>query len=188
MKLSFTVLAAFFSLVIAAPGQYAIIKQRAKELVNQNNVRQGVTPPTQSPAPSAPGAAAAPSLSAGATALQTDLANLTAGTPATTAQKQKLTRDVMAMTASKMSSEVAAKFVDDVVSACALSPLSSASRVRLARDVEAILNPSKYPLAKPDGIYADIQAIFQDAGVKRNSAVAVADDVKAISVDLQKPH
>jgi hypothetical protein len=49
-----------------------------------------------------------------------------------------------------------------------------------------VLNPGKYPQAKLDGIFADIQAIFQENGLGRNKAVVIADDVKAISAEIQK--
>jgi hypothetical protein len=42
-----------------------------------------------------------------------------------------------------------------------------------------VLNPSKYPQAKIQAIYDDIQAIFQENGADRKQAAAIVEDVKA---------
>src|SRR6266851_3531213 len=89
-----------------------LVKQRAKELINQNNVRQSVAPPTQPPQ-SAPTAAQPP-------------------------QPQSLVR------------------------------------------LDAVLNPAKYPQAKMQAIFDDIQAIFQEKGLDRKHAAAISEDVKAL--------
>ena len=69
-------------LVFMAPSLFAqgsdiIIRERAKELRNQNNVRQGVRPPTQ--APSSPAPSAPPPQSQGLIQFQTDMAAFTTG-------------------------------------------------------------------------------------------------------------
>jgi deoxyribose-phosphate aldolase len=58
-------------------------------------------------------------------------------------------------------------------------PLSPASRSRLATELDSVLNPSKYPQAKIQAIYDDIQAVFQENGADRRQAVAIVDDIKA---------
>ena len=70
--------------------------------------------------------------------------------------------------------------------AFAEKPLPGTSRARLTQELDAVLNPAKYPQAKLDGIFADVQAIFQENGLSRLKAVAIADDVKAISAEIQK--
>jgi carbamoyl-phosphate synthase small subunit len=133
-------------------GTETIIKQRAKELRDQNNVRQGVAAPTQ-PAAATP-TATAPAVSAAVTRLHADLAALKAGTPATPQQKQKLIQDLIAVAESAKPSQAAAtKLADDVIAAFVEKPLSSASRSRFVQELDAILNPTKYPQAKPDGIF-----------------------------------
>jgi len=78
------------------------------------------------------------------------------------------------------------KLADDLSAAFAEKPLSPTSRARLVQELDAVLNPGKYPQAKLEGIFADIQAIFQENGLSRNKAVVIADDVKAISAQIQK--
>ena len=48
-------------------------------------------------------------------------------------------------------------------------------------EIDAVLNPSKYPKAKMQAIYDDIQAIFQVSGADRKTAVAIMESVKALS-------
>jgi hypothetical protein len=189
MKATFGFIGAVM-LVAASPiaGQDAIIKQRAKELSNQNNVRQEVPPPTQPGVP-APGAnmPAPPKLSVSLTKFQTDLGGITAGSPATEVQKQQLANELIAAAqGGKPSQAASAKFSDDLSAALAEKPLPTTSRARLVQELDAVLNPGKYPQAKLEGIFADIQAIFQANGLNRLKAVAIADDVKAISADIQK--
>src|SRR6185503_5924339 len=97
MKLFLTGLFSVLLFADAVFGQSSevIIKQRAKELSNQNNVRQGVAPPAQPPgAPAATPVTQAqnPAL----TKLQTDLAAIQAGSIPTAEQKQKIATDIIA--------------------------------------------------------------------------------------------
>src|SRR5438874_13343192 len=82
-----------------AQSSEVIIKQRAKELSNQNNVRQGVAPPTQpqTPPPSATATAAAQPQNPALARLRADLAAIQAGSTPTPEQKQKLTTDIIAV-------------------------------------------------------------------------------------------
>src|SRR5258708_37978589 len=80
------------SLARAFGGPETIIKERAKELRDQNNVRQGVAPPTQTPMTSV--APTPPALTPSLVRFQTDLGTLNMGTPATAEQKQKLVQEL----------------------------------------------------------------------------------------------
>jgi hypothetical protein len=162
-------------------GAEAIIKERAKEVVNQNNVRQGVASPAES------GSAATPAApSAAITRLSADIAALKAET--TVEQKLKLASDLIlaAETAGKPTPASVRKLAEDLASACAQKALPSASRTRLVTELDAVLNPPRYPSAKLDGIYADIQAIFQANGLTRNPAVQISKDVKTIAAEVRK--
>ncbi len=173
---------------LARQGSQYIIKQRAKELRDQNNVRQGVVPPAQA-APAAPAttAPAPPALSPSLLRFQTDLGTISASAPATAEQKQKLAQQVVAgAQGAKPSLTTAGKLATDLSAAFAEKPLSPTSRARLVQELDAVLNPGKYPMAKLDGIFADVQAIFQENGLSRTKAVGIADDVKAISAEIQR--
>jgi hypothetical protein len=169
-------------------GSEVIIKQRAKELSNQNNVRQGVPPPTQAvnPASGTP-VPAPPALAPSLTKFQTDLAAINTGSTVTLAQKEQLANELLAgAQGAKPSPEAAAKLASDLAAAFAEKPLSSTSRTRLVREIDAVLNPGKYPQAKLEGIFSDVQAIFQENGLSRTKATVIVDDLKAVSADVQK--
>jgi hypothetical protein len=183
-----------FALVLAAAnilaignviaGPETIVRERAKELSNQNNVRQGVAPPTQSsPSPTAPGTPApqAPPKSQAVLQFETDLGSIKANDPVTPAIKQKLAADIIAIAeGTKPSPTSAAKLAEDLAMAASAKPLDPKYRSRLGMELDAILNPGKYPKSNPSGIFSDIQATFQTNGSERKQAVAIADDVKGL--------
>jgi hypothetical protein len=184
-----------FALVLAAAnvfiignviaGPETIVRERAKELSNQNNVRQGVAPPTQSqPTPAAvPGTPApqAPPKSQAVLKFETDLGSIKANDQVTPAIKKTMADDIMAIAeTTKPSPTAAAKLAEDIAMAASAKPLDPKYRSRLGMELDAILNPAKYPKSNPSGIYSDIQATFQTNGSDRQKAVVIADDVKGL--------
>ena len=173
--------------VVADP---VIVKQRALELRNQNNVRQGVTPPGQpaQPAPT-PGTSASPTPIQQSTAkLRADLTAIKANPPATAEQKQQIARDLMAAAqgANKPSQSTAAGLANSLATAFAEKPLADKDCSRLVSDLAAVLNPAKIQPAQMQAIYADIQAIFQANGMARKDALKIADQAKAIGAETQR--
>lgn len=189
MKLIAAVLGAATMMTFFAYGDPAvIIRERAKELRDQNNVRQGVDAPVQSAPPSVtPSAPAGPTLSPALLRFNTHVAEIHADATVSTDQKQKLAQDIVfAAQGAKPSVLTAGKLVADVSVAFAEKPLPAASRARFVQELDAVLNPGKYPLAKLDGILRDVQAIFQENGLARIKAVAIAQDVKKLAEEVQK--
>lgn len=176
------------------------IKRRAKDLNQQNNVRQGVAPPAQAPTkPVAVPAPAAVRPTAPATPatvqqqhvakLRITLAALKAGNPMTTEQKKQLTNDLLAAARGpkKPSPTTVAKFVDNFATALAGKTLDPAQQSRLSQNLEAVVNSEAMPATQTDAIAGDVQAILEVSGAKRNDAVTVARDLKALAADLRKP-
>ena len=165
-----------------------IIRERAKELSNQNNVRQGVAPPTQPAQPTVtPAAPQGPTISPALMRFNTDIAAIKADAQITPDQQQKLSLELIASAQGpKPSLASVSKLAADVSAAFSEKPLSSTSRARFIQELDAVFNPTKYPQAKLDGILKDIQAIFQDNGLARLKAMAISDDVKAIAAEIQK--
>lgn len=167
-------------------GSQVIIRERAKELRDQNNVRQGVAPPTQPAQPPTANGPVAPQPSPAVLKLKSDLSAVTANSQVTATQKEKIAQDLLAVAqTAKPSLSSATRLAEKVSAAFAEKPLSATSLARFVQELDAILNPSKYPQAKPDGIFADIQAIFQENGLKRDKAVAIADDVKTLAAEVR---
>jgi len=170
-----------------------IVKERALELRNQNNVRQGIAQPA--PPPPAAQLATTPAAQASPTPIQQSVAKLRASLTAikadslvTAEQKQQIGRDLMALAqgAHKPSAATAANLADGLVSAFATKPLPEKDCRRLLSDLAAVFNPAKIQPAQMQAIYADIQAIFQANGMVRREAVKLADQVKAVGVETQK--
>ena len=167
-----------------------IIRERAKQLSNQNNASQGVTSPAQPP-PAQPAVAPAvqqgPTLSPSLLRFNTELTAIRVESPATADQKDKLTQDLLqAALGPKPSLASVAKLAADVAAAFADKPLPAASRTRFVRELDAVLNPAKYPQAKLDGILKDVQNLFQENGLSVMKALGIADDLKMVAQEIQK--
>jgi len=189
MKITFVLLAlaGLLTTNALAAGSEAIIKQRAKELSNQNNVRQGVPSPSQPP-PSAPTAAPALTLTPQAR-LQAHIAAIKPNSQVTPQQKQQLAADLMALAQGpkKPSLGSANKLAQDMSAALVQQAPSEGARSRLVQDLNAALNPANISATHMQDIISDVQAVFQASGVARKDAVVIADDVKAIVAELQQP-
>jgi hypothetical protein len=167
------------------------IKRRARETVNQNNVRQGVpspapTTPPKSPPPAAPGPAPV-SQAQSLAKIKADLAGFKTGSLATAEQKQQFTIDLaVAARGSKPSLGTMKKFVDSMAAGLAEASLTGEQQARLAQDLDAVLNSKPLPATQFDAIIADMQAILQVGGVKRAPAAAIAADLKNVGAEVRR--
>jgi hypothetical protein len=166
-----------------------IVKQRAMELRNQNNVRQGVAPPSQ-PARSAtaPATVTSPNpVQQSVARLKADLTAIKAGSKVTAGQKQQIAKDLIAVAhgAKKPSESTADNLADSLASAFSTKPLSEKDCSRLLSDLAAVLNPGNIQAAQMQAVHHDIQAIFQSNGMGRNDAVKVVDQVKAAGAEVR---
>ncbi|MEI6786686.1 MAG: hypothetical protein WCQ21_37900 [Verrucomicrobiota bacterium] len=168
-----------------------IIKKRALELRNQNNVRQGVAPPSQPARPATtPATTTSPTpVQQSIAKLRADLVALKPNSPVTADQKQQIAKDLVAVaqSASKPSQTTAADLAGSLSTAFAEKPLTDKDCSRLLSDLAAVLNPARIQAAQMQAIYADIQAIFQANGLARKDAVKIVDQVKAIAAETQRP-
>ncbi len=182
------VLASFLASNLLA-GPDAIIEQRARELRNQNNVRQGVASPAQRVQP-----AAAPTASASPTPVQQSIARLRAdlkaikpNAPVPASEKGQITKDLIALAqgANKPSEATAGNLAGGLATAFAQKPLSDRECSRLLSDLAAVLNPANIPPTSMQAVHADIQAIFQANGMERKDAVKILDQVKAAGTEAR---
>ena len=190
MKLAFVLLSAATLLTGNAFAQAdVIIKKRAQEIRDQNNVRQGVAPPSQPAQP-----VTTPATSASATPIQqsvaklrTDLAAIKANTKITAEQKQQITKDLIAVAhgANKPSQPTAANLADGLSASFAEKPLADRDLSRLLSNLAAVLNPAKIQASQMQAVYADIQAIFQANGMARKDAVKLVEQVKAVGAETK---
>ena len=193
MKAAIALIGAAILLAGSVLADPIIVKQRAQELRNQNNVRQGVASPnlpSQPSQPAAPSAPAAPSplLQQNLAKVRANLAAIQPNAPVTVAQKQQLTTNLLACAqgASKPSLATLAPLAESLTAACAQKPLSEADRNRLVSRLAAVLNPAKIQATQMQAIYDDIQAIFQANGMARNEAGKIVGQVKAVGAETQR--
>jgi len=176
------------------------IKRRAKELSNQNNVRQGVPSSSQPPAKPAAGTPGTPAAANSATPapvatahqgiarIQVDLAGIKAGVPATPEQKTQFIKDIAVAVrgSTKPSLPTVTKFVNELTAALAEKAIGATEQARLAQNIEAVLNSATMPGIQFDAVIADVQATLQMGDVKRAAAVAVANDLKAVGLEVRR--
>jgi len=186
---------AFFSPAYGQGAQGAQIKQRAKELVNQNNVRQGVPPPAppapRPAAPATPGTSAAPNPTVlqaqNISKIKADLAALKPGSPVTPDQKQQFIKDLaIAARTTKPSLPTVTRFVDTLAAALGENLLGEPEQERLAQNLNSVFNSKALPASQFDAIIADVQAILQVGGLKRPAAASIAANLKAVGAEVRR--
>jgi hypothetical protein len=177
----------------AAFGQYGQAIKRAKETANQNNVRQGVPSPAQTPPRPVAPAAAKPATNSVVTAAQSlaklkaDLAGFKPGAVITAEQKQQFTVDLAhAARGTKPSLPIVKKFVDSLTAALSGATLVTEQQARLAQNIDAVLNARGTAATQFDKIIEDTQAILQVGSVGRFTAIGVANDLKAIGAEVRR--
>ena len=166
-----------------------IIKQHAKEIRDQNNVRQGVTPPSTPAQPASPsaGTASPTPVQQSVAKVRADLTAIQPNSQVTAQQKQQLAKDLLATAqgANKPSSATIAALAEELSSALVQKPLSDKDRNRLLTDLAAVLNPANIQPTQMQAIFGDIQAIFQVNGIARKDAVKITDAVKAVAAETR---
>jgi hypothetical protein len=186
-------------------GQAHIVKQRARELNEQNNARQGISPapptaPQRPGAPTAPvppqSAVPQPVVASPEILRQHDIKTLHAmigetltGAAASAEQMEKLAQ--LLRTASRGSAKASPKLTEqlsrNLAGALGQAKLTPANQALMAEDLVTILNGSDQTPAQMQGRITSVQATLQRGGVERKAAVSVATDLKSIAGELQKP-
>lgn len=171
--------------------QADMVKRRAKETVNQNNVRQGVPPPQAAPRPAPPaqpGATAPVVTQAQSIAkLTSDVAGFKTSTTATAEQKQQFTIDLAQSARGRKPSLGTVKtFVDSLTAALTTATLSPEHQSRLAQDIEGVFNANCLSSLQFDKTIEDMQAVLEVGTVKRTTAISVAADLKAVGAEIRR--
>jgi hypothetical protein len=178
---------------VAAQGAAGvIIKERAKELSSQNNVRQGVpTPaqPTKPAPPQTPGQTAATPATLkqqNIARLQADIAAIAGKGSVSTELKQRFSKNLLggAQGMSKPSGATVAKSVENLSATLVGKAVESSDQLRLAQDLNAICDCGNIGATRVEAILGDVQAILQVSGVKRSEALGVVADLRAIAAEV----
>jgi hypothetical protein len=120
--------------------------------------------------------------------LRNDLFAIKPDAPANAASKQRLARDLIAAAQGpdKPSQTAVTKLAEGLASALSDKLLSLGTRTRLFQDLNAVLNPQKLPQYHLADVVGDIQAIFEANNLDRKEAAAIADNAKALALEIQK--
>jgi|SRR5215813_8429646 len=168
-------------------GADIIIRERAKQLRDQNNARQGVPPPAQATKPATPAPGQTPAATpqpAGLARLQTDLLAVKTNATVTAEQQQRLANDLAAIAQgpARPSSAATTKLAANLAAGLSQKSLSQNERSRLVQDLNALLNGASLPKDQTTDLIADVQKIFKGT----EHAAAVATDLKSIAGEVQK--
>lgn len=203
MKTSILAILVFTLASPLALGQAHIVKQRAKELNQQNNQRQGVAPTTPTPpaAPSRPATPAQPQPTViqptvaspealrkyDAGRVKSALAPLKPGATVTSRHTEQLAKDLAAACrgTAKPSPERTSQLAKNLGSALTGGHLNEAARTQLADDLVAILNGNDVPASKTEAALSRVDSAFRAGGMDRRASSAVIADLKAITGDLR---
>jgi hypothetical protein len=191
MKNFFTALV-FVALVaqVRAGDPMVMIKQKAKDIANANNERQGIPPSYPSgnaPAGGAPTMPAAPQLTSEQRALIKLIADLD-GSHMTvlTNYADKLWDDLHSVAHAPVKATGATLTkISDQLAAALLGKPACTERLRLGKNLETLLNnpPTSLPA---DEVAADCVAILKKAGADVKAADAVGTELKAAVAEVRK--
>jgi hypothetical protein len=169
-------------------GSMEIIKQKAKNLNEQNNAQQGINAPA-TPAPSsAPATQPAPLLPPDPTAkVRAAIANVLCSTTATPEMKQQFTRDLLATArgSHKPTAATVGRLTESLATALAGRTLGTSEQSRLAANLNLAMNSASLSSTRTDEIADDAQAIVHGTGASAGSASTVANRLKAVCAELQ---
>ena len=173
-------------------GSENIIKQRAKDLRDQNNARQGVPPPAMPPAPAASAYNPAPAASSKSTPapaanpalpkLQSVLESVKRDSMITDQLKSQVTTDLLAAAQGRKPSEATAgKLAQELLSALSEKPLEPKRLSRVVQNLGVVLNAGKSTPAKVDDAVFTMEATFQAEGLARAKASSIAKTAKTLA-------
>lgn len=190
MKTTFCLIAIALGVAnqVYAQGAAGVIaKQRAHEVVNQSNVRQGIGAPA---APATTPTAAQPGRTLPAepiSKLKADLAAIVGTSSVSADLKKQLTTNMLACARGSKKPSMAAveKFSNSLSAALAGKSLEASVTSRLAQDINLALNSASLSAQRTTEISDDVQAILQTGGATRGVAVNVSGELKAVVAELQ---
>ena len=181
------------TLSATAQGSDIIIKQRAEQIRDANNVQQGIAPPPAAPAYTPP---PAPPVPQGPSAAQqqlidklaTDLALIKPGDAVTPEQKQQLQADFLALAKgmAKPSKEVTKKLADDLAAGLADKNVSTAKQIDLAKDINVVVNSMRLSPTQVQVFTTSAQSTLKNASVPDAAVQTINADLNAVIADLQK--
>lgn len=175
-------------------GVQEMIKQKAKNIRDQNNARQGVPPPQAPPPP--PPAPAAPSGPQGISQAQqqnidklsADLSAIKPGAEASADQKQQIAADIQSLSkgVSKPSKESLTKLVNNLSTILSDKSTSLTQQPQLAKSINVVVNSGNLSLGQAQAFIKGALDALKSGGVNEQQLQSIGTDLKSIVTDLQK--
>jgi len=187
------------SVATANAGSEHLVKQKAKEVRDQQNERQGVTPAspnrtTDQPAAGTPPARTLYTTRQAAPALSPQVANLSASLgaiqqvdSATEEHTRQLTKSLSAAAQGPVEPSTGKinKLAGDLSRALEGTELSSARRNQLAQQIDSALKDT-LSAKEMEALTSEIHDTLRDAGAGRVDAAVVSNDLKSIIAEIQR--
>jgi hypothetical protein len=169
-----------------------IIKQRAKDLANQNNAQQGVPPPGTPPPPAAraapPPSPAEQEMQQHLDKFQADLAGIKSGVEVSADQKQILQNDLTTLVRGSVRPSEASleKLTDSLIAALSAPNVIMHERGQLVQGVNAVVNSSMIGPDQARSFVVVSETSLRSSGVDDASVQAVSDNLTAIINEVLK--
>jgi hypothetical protein len=191
MKQAALLATAVLASLTAFGGPEQIIKQRAKDVRDQNNARQGVPPqqPQPAPAPATVRPATVPPSQGAVSELQSSLNSIKAGSKVTEDQLDRVALSLIgdATGPNKLSIGTANKLAKSLANALSEKLLTNALRTKLTQNLHTLLNPGGMNSRQSQGMIDEMQKSLETAGVSKETTAALGKDLLAMSGEIQKP-
>lgn len=197
--LHFAALLTLLAVPLANAGSEHLVKQRAKDVRDHQNERQGAAPaspsapPVRSTHPTQPAPVpystqpAAPTMSPQAASIGIHLGTIQKADTVTDEQTRELAQSlsVAARSSVKPSASKISRLAGDLSEAVAGTDLSSTKRSRLAAQLESALNDT-FSAKDMEALATSIHDTLRDAGAGKIDATVVSNDIKSIIAEVQK--
>lgn len=191
MKSFFVVAALTLSVVTGLhAGPETLVKQKAKDLRDQNNAAQGVQPSSPSTPPAAP-AVAKPTTPAKPTPvakIKTDIASWQREKAVSAEAKKTFNQDVLAAVRSSKSPTTSTldPFTGKLAAAAAGKTIGATQLSRLAENINLAVNSASLPDERTEEIATQVQADLEKSAVPAADAAEVAKSLRALMAELKQ--
>jgi hypothetical protein len=195
----FTIVLSLLMVATAQAGSEHLVKQKAKDVRDQQNERQGVRAAAPAVVPARPASPtqptvtpyaprqAAPAVSAQAATISDTLGVVQQADPITEEQTRALAQSLStaARGSTKPSANAITKLANDLSNAIAGVDITASQRARLAGKIETALNE---PLTakEMETLATEVHDMLRDAGAGRVEAKVVSNDLRSIIADNQR--
>jgi len=175
----------------AHAGPESLVKQRAKDVRDQNDARQGIPaapPPAQPAGPQASEASRPTAAKRSAAAkLKSDLTAWQTQKPVKAEARQEFASDLQSAVRGSKSPSTSSlkKFSESLAEALGGKNLGSADLSKLVENINLALNSASLSEERTGEIAAAVQAVLENAGVGGSAATTPVTDLKAVMDELR---